>query len=121
MTDAYRGQRLLLVLHTGDYTPISERLLMPFLREKAPARFKFDIHSLKTVTLTDEHLYLRNEDQDSDLVTIISILPNPSQQSIKRVSRNVDSSFSLNLLRRLDGTSTKSDCRHIHVLMMRRS
>ncbi|KAG2749251.1 hypothetical protein P692DRAFT_20472585 [Suillus brevipes Sb2] len=53
MTDAYRGQRLLLVLHTGDYTPISERL-MPFLREKAPARFKFDIHSLKTVILTDE-------------------------------------------------------------------
>ncbi|KIK34477.1 hypothetical protein CY34DRAFT_812859 [Suillus luteus UH-Slu-Lm8-n1] len=96
---------------------------MPFLRKKASARFKFDIHSL-SVTLTDEqfvtdgHLYLRDKDQD--LATINPILPNPSQQSIKRVFRNVDSSFSLNQLRRLDGTSTKSDCRHMHVLMCSR-
>jgi hypothetical protein len=82
MTDTYRDQRLLLVLHTDDHTPISE-CPMPFLREKAPARFKFDIHSFKSVTSTDEqfvtdgHLYLRNKDKDHDLATVIPILPNP--------------------------------------------
>ncbi|KAG2107429.1 uncharacterized protein F5147DRAFT_653303 [Suillus discolor] len=87
------GQKLLAVPNTDDSIPISKRL--QFLRDKAHAWFKVDLHSFKTVPITMSqrfqekihivaggHLYLWSKQKDTAM--IVPVLPKPSQQPIRR-------------------------------------
>jgi hypothetical protein len=87
------GQRLLHVSNTGDNVniPVSKRLRL--LRDKAHAWFKIDANSFETVSLlkdiyseetfvVDGHIY--SWDQAEDTATIVPILPQSSQKTVKR-------------------------------------
>ncbi|KAG2035046.1 hypothetical protein BDR03DRAFT_548214 [Suillus americanus] len=85
------GQQLLPVPNAGNLAPVSQRLQL--LRDRAHARFKFDLYSFNTVPIpkirydqetffSDGHFYFWDDEDNS--TTIIPVLPKPSQQIIKR-------------------------------------
>ncbi|KAG1819913.1 hypothetical protein EV424DRAFT_917650 [Suillus variegatus] len=87
------GQKLLAVPNTDNSIPISKHL--QFLRDKAHAWFKVDLHSFKTVPVTMSQQFREKPNivagghfcwwsRQEDTAMIFPVLPKPSQQSIQR-------------------------------------
>ncbi|KAG1905118.1 uncharacterized protein F5891DRAFT_1275438 [Suillus fuscotomentosus] len=87
------GQKLLAVPNTDNSIPISKHL--QFLRDKAHAWFKVDLHSFKTVPVTMSQYFREKPNivagghfcwwsRQEDTAMIFPVLPKPSQQSIQR-------------------------------------
>ncbi|KAG1852728.1 hypothetical protein F4604DRAFT_1933605 [Suillus subluteus] len=86
------GQHLIPISNTDsdNHIPVSERL--QYLRDRAHAWFRVDIHSAKTISIpkpsyvdsfiADGHLYWWDEEDDT--ATIKPILPKPLQQTTER-------------------------------------
>ncbi|KAG1852726.1 hypothetical protein F4604DRAFT_1933602 [Suillus subluteus] len=86
------GQHLIPIsnMDSDNHSPVSERL--QYLRDRAHAWFRVDIHSAKTIPIPElfyhEESFIANGhlyswDADDDTATIIPILPKPSQQTIE--------------------------------------